>query len=326
MRPDTMIRPIPEYNVMVTRGGLGDTIARLPAIKYMLDTYKNVEVIKFYCQNHCVEIVKHLFKEYGERLKVFNYDQMRDEVKESVPGIMTDNKHHTTLRTHLTDHAFHTLCDWTPSASDYKNYLKLNTTDIDLSAFNLPEKFVVITTGFTSGVREWLPGEVNKLIQLVKQDGYDIVFLGQRQSTYSSTIGPIKGVFREEIDYDQGLNLVDQTTLLQAAAILSKAQAVFGVDNGLLHLAALSDTLIIAGYTTVPPRFRLPYRYGELGWNCYIVTPDEQQLPCTFCQEKLQLLFNFDLRNCYYNDYECVKQMKGESFYKEFKRANSRQD
>jgi ADP-heptose:LPS heptosyltransferase len=282
----------------------------------MLDTYTQVQRINFICQDHCIELVKHLLWRYERRLNIVSYDQMKDVIKEGVPGIMTDNTHHTTLRSHITDHAFHSLCDWMPPDNSYKHYIQLDTTNIDVSQFNLPKQYVVITTGFTSNTREWLPGEINKTVAGIKDMGYEVVFLGQHQSKYKTDQKPVEGTFREEIDYSQGLCLIDKTTLLEAGAIIAEAAVVAGVDNGLLHLAGCTNTPIVAGYTTVPARFRMPYRFGKLGWNCFIIEPTED-LGCRGCQEKLNLTFGFDLRTCYYGDYQCVTHMTADRFIEE---------
>ena len=69
--------------------------------------------------------------------------------------------------------------------------------------------------------------------------------------------------------------------MLEALRIINDAEMIIGLDNGLLHLAGLTDTKIVAGYTTVDPYYRLPYRHNVLGWNCSIVEPTSE---CRYCQ------------------------------------------
>jgi ADP-heptose:LPS heptosyltransferase len=303
--------------MFVNRGGLGDTIARLPAVKYALDNAKHIEKLRLICQEHCVELVTHFFKEYGERFECVGYDALPTIQLDGVPASMTDSKHHTTLSTHITDHAFHTLCDVSP-LDEKKSYLRIRPDEIDLTEKQKEAtyySYIVITTGFTAGVREWLPGEINKVAAFAYEYlDCHTVFLGKGENTFASNQPNTKANFRsEEIDFDIGFDLRECTTLLQAAKIMSGAKAVLGVDNGLLHLAATSDVPIIAGYTTVDPQYRLPYRYGILGYDCTVILP-EPSLGCRLCQNKLKFVYNFDFRTCYYGDYECVRHMTGEKF------------
>lgn len=127
----------------------------------------------------------------------------------------------------------------------------------------------------------------------------------------------IKGSF-PDINGVLGLDLIDKTTVLQAANIMSGALAVVGVDNGLLHLAGCSKVPIVAGFTTVSPDIRLPYRDGVLGKDCYVVTPPAT-LACRFCQQGTNFLYGHDYRNCLYKndsalDRLCTKSITADRF------------
>lgn len=319
MRENTPLRPI-KLNVLFKKGGLGDTIARLPSVRYILQKCDHIEELRLIVQDYAVDYCTEALSAYisPNRFKVYGLKDMEALLsEEGIPGMMTDSNHHTTLRTHLTDHAFHTVADVQLAENEqfYKDYLipkDLNKYAIE----GLPENYIVITTGFTAAVREWLPSSVNEVCKwIIEERKLDVIFLGKKQNFFWGQRGITEGTFREEIDYSVGIDLRDSTSLLEASYILSKAKAVVGVDNGLLHLAAASSTTvpIIAGYTTVTPEHRLPYRNGGIkGSNCYIVEPKE--LACKFCQTQLLFLYNFDLRNCFYGDYECITKLKSEEF------------
>jgi ADP-heptose:LPS heptosyltransferase len=105
-----------------------------------------------------------------------------------------------------------------------------------------------------------------------------VVLLGQRnlfvdgEQTIKSN--PIK-IFEDVID------LRDASPLLESLKIINYAKFIVGVDNGLFHLAGLTQTPIVAGYTTVAPELRMPYRNNKLGWN---VGPCVPQSEWRFCQ------------------------------------------
>lgn len=320
---EIQLRPVPMVDAVFIKGGLGDTIARLPAIKYFLDEAPRIQKVRLFIIKYCVVIVKHLLKSYIDsgRLEVYDYDEMMRGLaseayrEQKIPGILTDSKHHTTLQTHLTDHAFHTLCDVEPILTAHKDYLQSRPEEIDLTKFTLPNKYIVITCGFTSPVREWMPEHVNDTVNWIKENGYEVVFLGKPENIFKETHTPSVSLFRAEIDYSQGVNLIDKTDVLEAAGIMNKAACVVGVDNGLIHVAATTKTPIVAGYTTVHPYYRLPYREGQKGHACFIVLPDAD-LECTFCQNQLhrKRLMEFDFRSCIYADYKCVTQLTSKKF------------
>lgn len=221
------------------------------------------------------------------------------------------------MKIHLLDYAFLRLTDENPSL-DKKNYLQVKLDKIKSRDFNLPEKYVVFTVGFTAEVREFLPAYINVLAQFVKHKGYTPVFIGQTQ-TKTGAAHVIKGTFSDETDYSLGINLIDNTTLLEAAAIMDKAGAVVGVDNGLLHVAGCTKAPIVGGFTTVLPEIRMPVRNNILGHNFYPVTPDED-LGCTGCQQKTNFLYGHDYKKCWYKEKKereeilCVKQLTPSKF------------
>jgi hypothetical protein len=315
MRENLILRPI-KLNVLFKKGGLGDTIARLPSVNYILDTSPHIEEVRLVVQDYATDYCSEVLKKYGSRIKVFGLKDLDEVLSEKgIPGMMTDSNHHTTLRSHLTDHAFHTIVDVQLKEEDvrYKNYL----IPEDLECFKvdgLPEKYVVITTGFTAAVREWIPSSINKVVEyIINTLKYEVVFLGKRQNFFWGEQGITEGTFRQEIDFSKGIDLRDSTTLLEASYILSKASAVVGVDNGLLHLAAASnpEVPIIAGFTSVDPEHRLPYRRDKKGYKCLTVVP---KIACKFCQTKLHFLYNFDFRNCFYKDFKCRQELTVEDF------------
>lgn len=319
MYRDGHFRSKQPVNILFNIGGLGDYVGAMTAIKYIKETWKHVE-INLIVPDFFQELAKNLVP--GITIRKFsdgNHHWLNGQ-----PSYQYRNVHDT-LRTHIVDNAFSLFANKQVEI-EHKNYCKLDTKSIDISKFNLPEKYVVITTGFTAEVREMLPHVVNEVASYAKKKGYEVVFLGNKGvPTGLDSQKILVGNFKQEVDFTVGHNLIDQTNLLEAGKIISNAKAIVGVDNGLLHLAGTTDIPIVAGFTTVSPELRLPYRNNMLGWNCYTIVPDAS-LKCRFCQSN----WNFDFKNnytkCYYkenkmdNEIKCVKMLTGLKFINELEK------
>lgn len=315
MRTSNDVRPIERFDIRFEKGGMGDSIARLPAVRYVA-RYEHIKSIRLFVQDYFVDFATYLLND--SKIKVFGLGEMERELTErpSNFGSWSDCTIHTTLRTHLTDHAFHTICDCQPIDPDAKLYLKVRY-DLPNPLSLKPGSYVVITTGFTAPVREWPAEEVNKVSAWCISKGLTPVFLGKNEVSF---LGEHKtqAYFSEKVDFSQGIDLINKTNLLDAAAIIRDALAIVGVDNGLLHVAGCTETPIVAGYTTVDPDHRVPYRlYGMT----YTIEPRSE---CSYCQTKMQFVYNNDFRLCYYNDYQCIKTMNGERFIEKLERILKR--
>lgn len=285
---------------------LGDHVARMSAVKYICDNLKHVDLY-LYIPDFFVPVAKNLVPNI--RIRGFSEKHKYDP---KLTAIKTSCQQHDTLATHLTDHAFNVLVNKQVDI-EHKNYCKLNTKKIDITKFKLPEKYVVVTTGFTANVREWPASSVNETVDYINSRGYTTLFLGSRAVPVNGMADNITGNFNNSIDYSKGIDLIDKTTLLEAGKIIAQSKCIIGVDNGLLHLAGTTDVPIIGGFTTVEGKYRFPYRNNQLGWNFYSVNPNES-LGCRFCQSNWSLVYDHDFRNCWYNDRLCVSQMTSDKF------------
>lgn len=227
------------------------------------------------------------------------------------------------MKTHLVDNAFHILADKAVDI-EHKNYLQLNLDKIDISHFTLPEKYIIITTGHTVKVREMTPAATNGVIDYVIKKGYTPVFLGSKVATVGVAGKQIDGNFNNSINYHLGLDLIDKTSLLEAGKIIAGSKAVVGLDNGLQHLAGMTQVPIVAAYTTVEAKYRLPYRNNTLGWNCYPIEPPES-LACRGCQSRWDV-YEIDFRHCHYvtmkldNKIQCVDSIKAENYIEQLEK------
>lgn len=301
------------YNFNFGAGGLGDNIARLPVIKYIIDNHPHI-IIHFWVQDYFVELAK---KSLGKKdnLIIKSHTEGKTKYKDFYYARNPDHRESiTNIATHMTDHCFYTVAH-RGVTNEYKNYLKFDP--IDISYLNLPSKYIVVTTGFTSKTREWVPESIDGVVDFILKQGYTPVFIG-RSETHSGLNQIIKGNFKA--DYSKGINLIDKTNLFEAHAIMANSKCVVGLDNGLLHLACMSDATVVFGFTSVTPEHRLPYRYNKLGWNCYSVVPPES-LGCRFCQSNMIFALEHSFTDCFYKDFECTKQLSSNLFIEQIKVA-----
>ncbi len=310
---DGHFRPKQGVNIFFNDGGLGDHLARMVAIKYIKETWKHVEM------NVIVpDFFQDLAKNLVPGIVVGKFSDGPKYWANGLPAIQTKGMVDA-MRTHLVDNAFTVFANKQVEDKD-KNYCKLNTKNIDITKFNLPEKYVVVTTGFTAEVREMKASVVNEVASYIKSKGYEVVFLGSKAaSTGLDSQKILVGNFNTEIDFSVGIDLIDKTTLLQAGKIIGQAKSIVGVDNGLLHIAGCTDTYIIAAFTNVAPELRLPYRNNQLGWNCTAIVP-EKSLKCRFCQSNWGFDLKTNFTKCYYKEnkmdttIKCVDSMTSSKF------------
>lgn len=301
--------PKQNINFIFDDGGVGDNIARMSAMKYIQTHYSHVTPY-LYVPDYFLQLGRNLIPD----MIIRPFSKGNKKFNATWPGRQTAIRQHDTLATHLVDHGFHVLSDRQVDI-EHKNYLKLNLERINIDKFKLPKEYIVITTGFTAPIREFKPEKVNAIVKYLNEKQMVVVFLGSYQTKVGYNVENIKGNFNEEIDYSKGIDLINKTSLLEAGKIIARSKGIVGVDNGLLHLAGCTEVPIIAGFTSVEPKYRLPYRHNQLGWNCYVVVPPES---CKerFFQSNWDFVYDHDFRTCYYGDYEMVKSLPTEDFIK----------
>jgi ADP-heptose:LPS heptosyltransferase len=252
----------------------------------------------------------------ADRYVVRGFEEMKTEYDNSKPVVAFHNNFHTTLRTHLVTRQFNIMND-ADVGLQHKNYPKLKVEGIDISEFNLPDRYVVLTPGYTAPVRK-LPAKVwEQIADWTSKNKCPAVWLGAKSDTVTGSSKP-ETSFDEirAIDFD----LRDKTTLLQAAAIIDKARAIVGVDNGLIHLAGCTNTKIVAGYTSVDPMTRLPIRNSKLGDGVFVVEPSKY-LDCRYVQSQSHFNYQADFRQCLCGTNACVESLTAEKFIEQLENA-----
>jgi ADP-heptose:LPS heptosyltransferase len=218
----------------------------------------------------------------------------------------------TSLSLGLVDHGFIMLAQRLPPTREDRVYPKFKSDwerGIDVDGFG---DYVVITPCYTSVVRMFPGTEVNKLIQGIHALGFKTALLGNTTKISTGNGHKLEGGIPEGLDLTlPSLNLINQTSLIDALNIMAHAKCVVGVDNGLLHLAACTDTPSVWGFTTVEKELRLPE-----GIKAESVLPDEVY----GCQSKTYLV-EHDFTKCMFDTCLCVSGMKAEKFLQGVKKV-----
>lgn len=161
--------------------------------------------------------------------------------------------------------------------------------------------YAVFTTGATTPSRTVLGRHLNPIIAYTKSLGITPVFLGK-----VNFVGDGKNTvsWPKDIDYSQGLDLRNQTSVKDAACIMQHAAFTAGLDCGLLHLASLmSESRVIFGYNITSVEHRVPRRTHGRTINMSV---SAEELPCTGCQSRWRQCHTHRFDQCFYQDVKCV--------------------
>lgn len=291
-------------NCLICDGGLGDFIASLPIVAYIQNNVPWINQL-VWVSDFLLDFAKHVLP---KGTIVRDFSTANKKYNPSLPGITTRwNTNYTCMRVHPTTYAGNVLTD-SELGIENKNYLKICTEEIDVSKFNLPDKYVVISVGATSKVKELPVDVMMQIVDYIRSKNYTIVFLGKSVALLGYENKALMTNLAD-INYSLGIDLREKTTLLEAGAIIQGAKAFIGMEGGLTHLAGCTDVKIIAGYTFIDPNIMMPIRNGKLGYEVYPVIPDAS-LECRYCQSRMILLYSHDFRSCFYKDFLCTKQLK----------------
>lgn len=292
-------------------------LAALTAVDYTLKNSPWINLL-IWVPNYLKDFALHVLPK-GANVK--NFTEAEKQYNKKYYGRTTQwNNGHTQMRTNSVRYAFHTLCDYSPTIEEC-SYLKIRPEEIDVTRFNLPAKYVAIQGAYVERVKTMPAETFNKVVEFVRNRGYEPVFLGKTNNDVGTNNLKILAQVEKQYKLD-GINLIDKTNLLESAKIINNSKLLICMDGGLLHLAGFTETPVVAGMTFVTKEQIAPIRDGVSGKNMYFVEPDES-LECRGCQSKWNLLYHHEFRNCYYgqDDYTCVSQMTAEKFIKEIEKV-----
>jgi len=94
MRQETDRRPIECLDIMFKKGGLGDSVARLPAVNYILVKNPHIKKARLFLQDYFVEMANILLKPHvnRKRLRIYGYSEMEAQLKAQREAMMAQTK------------------------------------------------------------------------------------------------------------------------------------------------------------------------------------------------------------------------------------------
>ena len=300
------------YCWIINAGALGDSISATPALKWAIENiFVNGD---YYVMLH--DYLRPLFHFIPEE-NIIYFGKGKDLtephcVVHYYDVIKTDTGPSATLnplRMSLTDYSSIKLLGLILKDED-KNYPKMPLDNVDISKFELPEKYACILTTSLHKNRSLPRTDVYRIANYLIKKGITPVFMG-KATRIIDTFGSTPRYGTSPPTKEGMLDLVDKTTIVEAAKVMAGAICVVGADTGLIHLAATTDVPIICGYTTVAPELRMPYRHGMLGWSLVPIVPPEKD--CRYCSSDL-FLNHVNFNECLQKDHQCIDSMSGENF------------
>lgn len=289
-------------NCLISDGGMGDLLCSLPAINYMQKNCPWINLL-IWTPDYLVDFFKHtlpkgsIVRGFSDAEKKYDNDKYTISTKWYVNGVA---RQFTPMKTHPVQYSFNVLADYQPTIEEM-SYLKIRPDEIDISKFNLPEKFVVFPAAATEFVKTIPKETIDTLTEYVISNGYTPVFLGKTLNPAGAEDVNYRAE-AQDYDFTKSINLMNKTTVLESAAIIAKSKLFIGIDSGLAHLAGFTDTSAVVYYSFVKAVKQVPIRDGIVAHNWY---PIETSLGCGGCQSKWVQL-EHDFRECFYGDYECV--------------------
>jgi len=312
--------PIQKTYVIATTGALGDTCATLPTLKILAG---RGHLEKLFVDDRYLDLYRLFFPaEILVRLAEASVFIPKEDITPDIPASHIDpltggatlfnypvNPNYSLVKSlrswpssvhmPLVDNFSIAICDaiLRGAQRDYPRADPAKLPTNPLSGMG----YVVIAYGATTEHRRMLPEVLAGLVDHFNSKGIEVVLLGRRDHLLvcSNTItSPTFDAIPPGV-----VDLIDQTTLLEALAIMQDARMVIGLDNGLLHLAALTDVPIVGGYTTVDPFYRVPQRHGVQGWNFTVIEPDSE---CRYCQTETFCTYRLPFLKCQIATKECM--------------------
>jgi ADP-heptose:LPS heptosyltransferase len=308
-RDNTALKPM-ELAFIYNRGGLGDYIHWTTAIQCAIDSNPQISGLVS-SPPYFAELAEYWLRPWSDRFQI----HIHNESKIGEDPILTKMKRRFHSRFDSLNSCVHHLMFVGFGVYAYLDYIpeewnrlpEIRGDERNISRFELPPQYAVVTTEATSKTRMLPVDTINAISKYLNIQGIRPVFLGRKE--LDNNYGTIE---RKGINTTEVLDLRDQTTSLEAACILANAKLVVGLDNGLLHLACCSKVPVIMAFTTVHPRQRIPPRPADA--KTFVIVPPEE-LKCRFCQTNVHFV-EHDFRHCMYKDEACCKLMTADEFIK----------
>lgn len=307
-RPGTQMWPM-DMSFVFMNGGGGDLLCWMTPICWLADQATwiiGTLIVPIYFK----EIAEYFLKPY-KKWKVITYKELKDIPKADEqpfrgPVVLQQESLNATGAHLLT-------CGWVYFANKegpppgWENYRQFKKEDLEaIQPYEWQsKKYAVVTVGVTTDSRK-VPGKYwNYVIEHIVSKGITPVFLG-KTTVETGNAANIGTSWDKDLRFDLGVDMRDKTTLIEAVAIIHHAEFIVGHDNGLLHLAGMTETPIIFGYNIASPEHRRPIRpKGKI----YDVTLTRKELACIHCQSTFNFVIGFNFRSCMYGDNLCITRL-----------------
>lgn len=301
-RPDTKL-PRTKFTYALCGGGIGDYIHWIAGLRYAIKINKHLEGV-IVCFPFFEDLARLWLSDLAPRFTLYvTKDLWKDLESIGYPACVPDGKQFANATGfHLTRLGFIYYTQKGDYPKDERTLPIIRGDETDLSKFNLPVNYAVITTEATADNRRFPARYVNALTFYLIQRGITPVFLGKKDLAPDYQSEASEGLQMTGI-----MDLREKTTLVEAACILAGGMAVMGLDNGLLHLAACSRVPVGFIFTNVAPELRIPYR--QKGTTTAAISPPED-LTCRHCCSRMPTLPGHDYKRCLYGDNFCVTSFK----------------
>lgn len=318
MRDGTYFTPI-AVNYIFSKRGLGDDICAIRVADRITEKWPHVEPI-LWLPDHAVPLAERLLL-HNDAVGIRPWSKMDTDLNKSYPTKNFEKQHLNSHRVPLMAHNYLWMADYFPATKEDWNYPVIDLKGCDYNG-DLPASYAVIIVTHNTPLKEFHRSHIEVIINYLASINMTAVLLGKtedklsegRTHKYGTNIQPeekIKGA----------INLVDKTSLIEAASIMSRAKVVIGIDGGLIHLAACTRTTIVSGFSIVKPSHFTPTRRGISGWRYHSVSPSDK-LACRFCHSNVNFV-DYDQeiqKECLYGDRLCLDQLTGDKFVKQLRR------
>ena len=234
---------------------LGDTLCATPTIRKLYNSYnKKISIItnipELFQRNPYIENVFVNSVDRESLKQIYDIYETFDITYKS-NGVV--NKHNT-----MDIRQFHAI---SLGMMLTKDEMTLDYTPItNVLIPNLPQKYVLIHPVQNWNSRTWSFNNWKLLTKLLNEKGISVISVGKDASELGGS-NVDKPVFDFEIE--NGLNLVNKTSLDETWYLIENSICFVTMDSGLLHLAGTTDAEIIQLGSSINPEFRSPYRNGS---------------------------------------------------------------